>query len=232
MKLKCITFTGIDDFTDLSRLKDIQQRHPYAEFGVLLSPGWYKNGMRFPNPTMILPKLRDLGVSLSAHLCGELGRKAITGDWEYVEDFLDGYSGLFSRFQINILSASMFREIRALKPFHGKEVIVQMQSASLMEKFAEDDLPEGISYLIDGSGGRGKETPIEPLSYPGIPVGYAGGITPLNARNKLLSLLSYPGDGEFWIDMETGIRTNTFFDLDKVENVLETYRSIFTSISD
>jgi hypothetical protein len=38
---------------------------------------------------------------------------------------------------------------------------------------------------------------------------------------KLRTLLEYPSDEMFWIDMETRVRTEDWFDLDKVEQVLE-----------
>ena len=40
MKLKHITFTGIDARTDLQELQDIQRQYPLAEFGVLTSYHW------------------------------------------------------------------------------------------------------------------------------------------------------------------------------------------------
>jgi len=78
-----------------------------------------------------------------------------------------------------------------------------------------------MSYLIDYSGGRGIESPLEVVNVPGVHVGYAGGIGPGNVGQKLRGLLTYPSDGEFWIDMETRVRTDEKFDLDKVEQVLK-----------
>lgn len=36
-RLKHITFTGVDEKTDLKVLKEIQMQYPIAEFGVLAS---------------------------------------------------------------------------------------------------------------------------------------------------------------------------------------------------
>ena len=106
-------------------------------------------------------------------------------------------------------------------PKTNKEVIVQMRTASLCKQFLEEGSPEGMSYLIDFSGGRGLDTPVEVVNVPGVHIGYAGGIGPGNVGQKLRSLLVYPSDGEFWIDMETRVRTDEKFDLDKVEGVLK-----------
>jgi phosphoribosylanthranilate isomerase len=73
--------------------------------------------------------------------------------------------------------------------------------------------------LLDASGGRGIDTPIEILK-TNIKVGYAGGINPDNVADKLSFLLEHVNTGEFWIDMESGVRTDDWFDLDKVVKVL------------
>lgn len=48
MILTKVTFTGIDERTDLKRVKQLQKKYPFAEFGVLLSYDWKENGQRFP----------------------------------------------------------------------------------------------------------------------------------------------------------------------------------------
>ncbi len=61
MKLKHITFTGIDDRTDIAALQDIQRRYPYVEFGVLLS--WSRQGSerRYPSfRTIRIQKVRKV----------------------------------------------------------------------------------------------------------------------------------------------------------------------------
>ena len=51
-------------------------------------------------------------------------------------------------------------------------------------------------------------------------VGYAGGFNPENVADKLHYLLTNDEVGDFWIDMESGVRTDDWFDLDKVRRVL------------
>ena len=50
MKVKYVTFTGVDNWTDLDELERIQEKYPYAEFGVLASYHYGDNGPRFPEP--------------------------------------------------------------------------------------------------------------------------------------------------------------------------------------
>lgn len=72
-ELTDITFTGVDEQTDIDRLVSIQERFPKAEFGVLMSRHWQDNGPRFMSPESI-EKLRGRGLRLSAHLCGGFAR--------------------------------------------------------------------------------------------------------------------------------------------------------------
>ena len=77
---------------------------------------------------------------------------------------------------------------------------------------------EHISVLLDASGGQGINTDIEILNLPNK-VGYAGGINPDNVADKLTYLLDNC-TSPFWIDMESGVRTNDWFDVEKVKQVL------------
>ena len=79
-----------------------------------------------------------------------------------------------------------------------------------------------VSVLLDASGGQGIDTPIKVLPNAGNPfkVGYAGGFNPENVADKLRYLLTNDEVGDFWIDMESGVRTDDWFDLDKVRRVL------------
>ena len=224
MRLSKVTFTGIDLWTDLQRLASISQQYPYAEFGLLMSKDWQENGPRFPNPDIIW-KLANIWSGqpfhLSLHLCGEFAIAAAKGDYSCLDtDVASNLFSIFERVQLNLDSKPLF-DVLHHASLPGKEVIVQMRTAALCRQFIEGGSPEGMSYLIDFSGGRGLDTPVEVVNVPGVHVGYAGGIGPGNVGQKLRGLLTYPSDGEFWIDMETRVRTDEKFDLDKVEQVLK-----------
>ena len=77
-----------------------------------------------------------------------------------------------------------------------------------------------ITALLDASGGEGINTPLEPLNLP-HKIGYAGGFNADNVADKLTFLLTSERVGDFWIDMESGVRTDDWFDLNKVVKVLE-----------
>ena len=52
-------------------------------------------------------------------------------------------------------------------------------------------------------------------------VGYAGGLNPDNIEETLEKLFNDENVGDFWVDMETGCRTDEKFDLGKVVKVLK-----------
>lgn len=222
MNLTKVTFTGIDGRTDVDRLVDIHRRYPYVEFGVLMSYDWPYNGNRFPNP-VFLKCLDGKGIPLSLHLCGTLAVNVLKGDVSSAVSLCDGCYDLFSRMQLNVPANGMFQEIRSLMHTGNvREVIVQMRSAYLLEDFLKGFIPKGVSYLLDSSGGRGIDTPLDIVNYSDVHIGYAGGIGVENVEQKLRKLLEYDSDEKFWIDMETKVRnSDDWFDLDKVEKILE-----------
>ena len=220
MRLKHITFTGIDAKTDIKALQEIQEQYPIAEFGVLTSYHWYENGNRYIDPRHLVD-LKGLGLNLSLHVCGEAAHNAAFG--RYTSDtyyLVWGQLGLFRRIQLNI--ANRKDNPFTVSPSLSKEVIIQQRSTNDVELFLNSvsaDRYAKFSMLLDASGGQGIDTAVEIYPYDGK-IGYAGGINPENVADKLTYLLKHVETGEFWIDMESGVRTDDWFDLDKVRRVL------------
>lgn len=224
MKLTSITFTGIDKRTDIDRLQQIQEDYPYVEWGVLLSYNWRENGNRYPDP-IILDDLEYKGLRLSAHLCGGMARDVADGETQKMYETINWNFDIFSRCQLNTNVSARYQELRSMRPFDRnlKEVILQINGPVSLDnwlRYCEKPLPH-VGYLMDASGGRGIESPIEVFDNPDIHIGYAGGINPDNVKGKLTQLLNHSSYGKFWIDMETGVRTDDWLDLDKVEQVLQ-----------
>lgn len=79
-----------------------------------------------------------------------------------------------------------------------------------------------LTILHDASGGRGiaGEFSVPPLNWS-LP-GFAGGLNPENLASKLDAIYAMDGNfKDFWVDMESGVRTDDQLDLDKVQRVLE-----------
>lgn len=219
-----ITFTGIDQYTDITRLRELQKRFPLAEFGVLLSTDWGKNGTRFPNP-VLLKELTRQDLHLSAHLCGHAAAWALDGQWPWIDNIIFGGDEIrkaFSRIQLNVSTRKNLPE-RLAATLPNTEIIIQQRDADHAGLFLRSaECMSDVSVLLDASGGRGLESTFKVRpEMKAFKVGYAGGLGPDNAADRLEELLRNPDIGRFWIDMESRVRTDDRFDLDKVEAVLK-----------
>ena len=228
-----ITFTGVDEWTDIDRLVDIQHRYPKAEFGVLMSRNWQKNGNRFPSPAVI-ENLYGRGLRLSAHLCGSLATGflydcAFSSLEQPFWNILHNLE-MFQRIQLNVSGCKEKPEYD-IAPYPMEEVIIQQgDDLNLFEQLYITS-GDHIAILLDKSGGRGVDTPIEAPAYASkVHLGFAGGINPDNVIDKMNEITSLPV-GRFWIDMESGVRTDDRFDLDKVETVCKKVYDNFLSVN-
>jgi len=222
MRLKHITFTGIDAKTDIQDLIDIQHEFPIAKFGVLTSYHWYENGNRYLNPAFLNNLYAGNGeLNLSLHICGSMAHDAADGYWNKIEHHMFDTLRLFKRVQLNVANRTDNPYRLASTPNKHTEVIIQQKGVHDIEMF-ERSMWMNVSVLLDASGGQGIDTPIEVLPNVGksFKVGYAGGINPSNVADKLAYLLQNDQVGDFWIDMESGVRTDDWFDTNKAHMVL------------
>lgn len=226
-----ITFTGVDEWTDIDRLVSIQQRYPKAEFGVLLSKHWDENGNRYPSPEFI-ERLRDRGLRLSGHLCGSLARDVLTlGGFHNVAKPFASLLDIFQRVQLNV-SGCKDAMPNYIIPGPLDEIIIQQGDDSRLFEQCYINNGEFIAILLDKSGGLGIDTPIGfPLYAYRVHVGFAGGINPDNVIDKMKMITTSSLVGKFWIDMESGVRTDDRFDLAKVEDVCKKVYSHFINES-
>ena len=181
------------------------------EWGVLLSYHHKENGNRYPDPH-ILEHLDALNhVRLSAHICGGMAKDVVAAETKRMHEHLGYNFDIFRRCQINLNVSARYAEMRSMRPFDRclDEVIMQMPGKESLRswlRYTEKPLPH-VSYLLDASGGRGINTPIDIFDDdPNIRVGYAGGMNPDNVGGKLRLLLDHRSYAEFWIDMESGVR--------------------------
>jgi len=237
MRLQHITFTGIDAKTDIQDLIDIQHEYPIAEFGVLTSYHWYENGNRYLDP-LIINDLRGNRLNLALHVCGSAAHDAAVGRWDLIDKLVWSNIDLFHRIQLNISNRKDNPEaLERLPKVVEQEVIIQTRDAlntsiydATIEKFREKDkFGRTFSMLLDASGGQGIDTPLKVLPSRGK-VGYAGGFSPDNVAEKLSLLLQNVRMGEFWIDMESGVRTDDWFDTDKVRRVLAICKEVIKDL--
>jgi hypothetical protein len=220
-KLYRVTFTGVDEHTDLDRVNEISQRFPFVEWGILLSASRTGKEQRYPGLACI-GKTGAIARNVAVHLCGGLASAAARSEGDAFRWVRDRCLGV-GRIQLNISN-----NVSVLQPDLvtydadrvGLEVICQTREFN-----CPGDVRPPIFLLHDTSGGRGIYAPFPapPLSRqsPDIPIGFAGGIGPDNIGEVLAEIAAMDIPNPVWIDMEGKVRTEDWFDLAKVEAVLE-----------
>ena len=106
----------------------------------------------------------------------------------------------------------------------SREIILQYNKSNkqVIDEF-KVSFPENINILYDASGGRGTE--IKEVLPPFKKfTGYAGGITDKNIDGICKIITNHSDNSTVWIDMESGVRTNDIFDLEKTIAVLNVCR--------
>ena len=204
-----LTFTGIDARTDLDEVMRIGKEYQNVEFAVLVGS---RTGIepRFPGLefTRLFRRMaQDDGVRTSIHLCGVFSREVNVGDFLNPQAVVYG----FGRCQVN--SRATYYDYQNVERFGrvtGLEVIVQCLAATCPR----------ITHLHDKSGGRGINTIASwPSPRNGSHCGFAGGITPDNVLKAVDFIHAHPMS-HHWLDMESGVRTDDWFDLEKVMAVI------------
>jgi hypothetical protein len=225
-----ITFTGADDSTNVSEMRKISEAYPMTEWGILLPPAAsIAGGGKFPTELFlqrIVQTIPDL--NLAAHLCYEFTHVIHAG-----VDPLRKYSiapGVFKRYQINTHGVY---HIPPAAPFYNMiddnthtQFIFQLDGIN-------DELYKIASFekelfntaaLYDISSGTG----VSPKEWPSFAevdtngrIGFAGGLGPDNILAEIANIEEAVGENDFWVDMETNVRTGKFFDLKKVTDVLQ-----------
>lgn len=232
-----VTITGADDKVNPSDLAALSKEFPFVEWGILFSPSPSRMGTpRYPTGGWLVDLCDFVDdpstphMNFSAHLCGGFAKHAmVDGDPEW---FRLQCAYLFSRVQFN--GFSVYRDhmsdkfLPMLEQHDGYSYVMQiadddaLKAADLLT--VDPDLRERMHVLFDASAGRGIQTQAWSAPATSLYVGYAGGLNPDNLRVNLTILEAVAGNRPFSIDMETGVRTDDVFDLEKVRKVLELAR--------
>lgn len=210
-----LTITGADDAVNPRDMVELSAEFPFLEWGILLSQT-RMGTTRYPCPTWIYG-LYDWceRLKLSAHLCGQLARDTAMGVFD--RDLVP----IFGRFQINGYEDSYCVGVTDLSLDFPVEFILQCRSEEDLLVFADHILTMGrASVLFDPSGGRGLAPFAWPVAPPQTKIGFAGGINPENVEAVIGEIVAAnPTLPSFWIDMESGVRTDDRLDLAKVRDV-------------
>ena len=249
--LSCVTFTGIDEKTNLSDIISLHVKYPNTEFGVLIGSHTDKGTQpRFPS-LAVVTAFRDMcmaqGIPSALHICGAYAREVMSPEGAST-DLLSLCKG-FTRVQINIDDEYWSKEPGVLpgvsfdsSVLHviafAREVVKDTTRAVILQHKGEwDTLPipltlqkkEGVvlEYLWDRSGGRGEDSlaqwPDPPEQWVGDPNYSVGYAGGLgpDTISRALMFINRFPQHKIWLDMEGNIRTDDWFDVGIVERVCE-----------
>jgi len=222
-----ISFVGVDTHTDLDSLSLISKSSYYnTEWSVLYSDSKsVGNHTRYPSYQFCndFLNLNSCDLYCSLHLCGSVIERYLKEE----QDVLALCNKAF-RIQLNLNinnypdHEKLSNDIESMMSKHGHKIILQQNKTK--EKFMKTFLGKAktkISLLYDGSGGFGRViSKIDPPDDYHI-TGYAGGINPENVSG-IVGLINKnnPSDLPIYIDMESGVRENNIFSLDKCRQVI------------
>lgn len=199
-----ITFTGVDRIELIPGMLELAAKYP-IEWGILIDPA-QEDKTLFPNSeirnTILSSKLR-----FSAHVCGKPALAIANGH----EPGIDLQA--FSRLQLNHSregsDESAIANAYSFSIRHGLRLALQCQG-----EFPKDTRAD---WLYDVSFGTGiKVTEWPPIKYAHPFCGFSGGLSPQTITE---SLSRFDATAEYWIDMESGVRADGLFNLEKCEQV-------------
>jgi hypothetical protein len=231
--LKLVTISGADDNVDIKALENLSKKYPYVEWGILVS-SLKSNPIKSRYPSEIwLRKFVHAKVKKSIHLCSEAAR-VFAGNEKSKEDyyFLQSLLPLIAKFdRVQLNYANQLNDIEAdivssnIEDCYMQNFILQMNGDSdeVFKKIKSELTPDfnvNIHPFLDVSQGKGIEGHWEfDFKYKGFK-GFAGGININNIDSVIKKITENNPTNPFWIDMETGVRTNNQFDLALAEEIL------------
>jgi hypothetical protein len=198
-----IAFTGVDDSVRRDDLAGLSARYP-IEWGILVDDS-RENDLLFPSASTRARLLSGAPLRWAAHVCGAQAR-AIASDACAPPIDLSG----FSRVQVNhSFAGSDAQQVVNVAAFGRRNAVRAVLQCSTT--FPDD---AGVDWLFDVSFGNGARPSAWPRASSTAFCGYSGG---LNAANVQASLgaIGAPADLVYWIDMESGVRTDGRFDVAK-----------------
>lgn len=223
--IRNVTITGADDSIDPIELIKLWRKYPFVEFGILHDYNG-KGRARFPSEQWLQwlnSIVFTMPIPLAIHLCGRAATNFITGK-TLIEDWW--HKECFQRVQINGHMINPTSHTMELGINHYEHKVFIFQHDHVNAAFVDRMwiYTRNVALLFDDSGGRG----VTPSSWPDLqamPCGYAGGLSPDNLAVQVPLIEAKAGKNHVWVDMETGVRTDDKFDLEKVTAVLEFFKS-------
>jgi len=201
-----ITLTGADERTNLDDLVRLVGRNQNVEIGLLYSANT-EGRNRYPSLEWLAQASAALSGRCAIHVCGREARNRL------VAGTITDLTNNAARVQVN----------GRVEPGEVAAIAAKVTILLTQHTPANDGLKDLRIYnhhlLVDDSGGAGKSPGqwIHPDTHK--QVGFAGGLGPDNLELELQKIMLVTRSA-FWIDMESALRTNDWFDLNACEAVL------------
>lgn len=230
--LALVSFVGVDEKTDFAEIELISNSHAglgFVEWSVLYSDSKsVGNYTRYPSYDFCKDFLEKSAktnyVHSSIHLCGSVIERYLNKDGDVM-----ALCQVAHRIQLNLNIrdypdySKLTERLQSVLKQYGHSIILQQNKtkANFMEVFLKGNAFP-INILHDGSGGFGREiTEVVPPDETHF-TGYAGGIKPENVV-KIVNLIenNNPNNKRYYIDMESGVRTDNIFSIEKCSQVLQ-----------
>lgn len=207
MQPRYVTFSGIDAEVRIAELEAMSRDYP-IEWGISLHPT-LQGSRRYPLISD-LPSILSDKVNFSAHLCGSYGRDFIRG--VRTDPTIQRALHRVRRIQVNTNS-------HGVEPKRVAEAAAEFAARGILQCRSLDRFPDDtcVDWLFDRSRGTG----LIPKRWPApsnsaVFVGYSGGLGPSTIDTALPAILGcHPKHVPFWLDIESGVRTNNRFDFKK-----------------
>lgn len=231
--LHLISFVGVDEQTNLEDLKDNSSfiEEVAVEWSVLFSDSKsIRNYIRYPSYEFCKDFLKvnpqNIHSMRSLHLCGSVIDRYLKQESDVIS-LCEGATRIQLNLNINNYSESEYEKLADNIGFivnnYGHHIILQQNKTK--EKFMKVFMGKvnfALSLLYDSSGGFGREiTSVLPPN-PLYDTGYAGGINPDNVK-RIIDLVesNNPHNIKYYIDMESGVRENNLFSINKCRQVIQ-----------
>lgn len=203
-----IAFTGVDRVDIKRDLCALAARYP-IEWGILIDDERSDVAL-FPDAAVRAQLVSGTPLRWAAHICAAQAR-AIAHSSSPVALDLSG----FQRAQINHSFSGSADVHIANSAFFGRRAGMR----TVLQCTADFPIDLRVDWLFDVSFGKGSR----PSVWPALPAagpfcGFSGGLNPDNVRETLERIAAPPGV-PYWIDMESGIRTDGWLDVAKCEAV-------------
>jgi hypothetical protein len=203
-----IAFTGVDRLDVSDALIALSARYP-IEWGILVDDARGGEAL-FPDMKTRARLLRCGPLRWAAHVCGPQA-KAIAGTG-----------------QLGPLNLAGFQRVQVNHSFSGSDDTHVANSTTFARRCGMRPVLQcpgifpadlRVDWLFDTSFGKGTR----PGSWPALPAsgpfcGFSGGLNPENVR-EILERIAAPAGTLYWIDMESGVRSDGWLDVTKCEAV-------------